>query len=256
MDIQEKDELLFFAFACLLNLGNLSCRPKIRWFALRICYLTTMKPSKKTGLLSPPFSPPQCAQKDLPSIQQRAMPSFTIRPSIAQQLPQVLGEAVTGVDLLRTTNLYQVIRLRLLERRTVLVKAFIHYHSSRDAFTALIESCLQDAEDLALTLPYSHIRPLIEKHQWSLERVQQERLIILVPSSGPCQLNANESPINPTEVCMIVGNDIMAEILETWPAATSARSPPAQNGDVGSPEARNGCLTTPRTRNSLVVLLL
>ena len=48
--------------------------------------------------------------------------------------------------------------------------------SWREAFTALLEGALRDAEDLRLTLPYASIRPWVYAHLACLDAVVEPRL--------------------------------------------------------------------------------
>jgi hypothetical protein len=48
--------------------------------------------------------------------------------------------------------------------------------SWREAFTALMEGALRDAEDLRLTLPYASIRPWVYAHAGCLDAVVEPRM--------------------------------------------------------------------------------
>jgi hypothetical protein len=191
--------------------------------------------SYRPALLSPPFTPPQSAQR-LPSpAQGHAVQQVMFRALIIQQLSPVLGEPVTGIELLRTNALYHLIRVRLSDGRALLVKSFLHHGSCREALTAAVESCLQDGEDVTLTLPYDHVRRAAEERQWSLEHVRRERLILLAPASGLRKLSPSDSPIRPLQECLLWGDDLMAEVLEAWAAPAYALTPAPEDNYAPSP---------------------
>jgi hypothetical protein len=51
--------------------------------------------------------------------------------------------------------------------------------SWREAFLALLEAALRDAEDMLITIPYDNIRYYINKHSQVLDDVMEPRLVAL-----------------------------------------------------------------------------
>lgn len=49
--------------------------------------------------------------------------------------------------------------------------------SWRDAFLALLEAALRDAEDMLVTIPYDSIRYYVAKHSFALDEVTEPRMV-------------------------------------------------------------------------------
>ena len=60
-----------------------------------------------------------------------------------------------------------------------IVSAGQGYSTWREAFKAMLESVMKDAEDMFLNLPYSHIREQVSRTEKVLDEVQDARLIVM-----------------------------------------------------------------------------
>ncbi|KAH8724663.1 hypothetical protein GQ44DRAFT_750162 [Phaeosphaeriaceae sp. PMI808] len=101
-----------------------------------------------------------------------------------RQLSEISTKLTTGEreNIDRTLGSYLKVLSTLSATQfgmTHLVFAKKGYNTWREAFMALLESILRDAEDMLVTIPYDSIRYYISKNSYFLDEVTKPRLVVV-----------------------------------------------------------------------------
>ena len=119
-------------------------------------------------MISPPFTPPEPVHAKVPHYKQsiqisdpqskrRCRPE-TFSPVFVNQIARILDCQVLGLTTIARTSLYHVLQVQITHSSAILLRLYTHHATPAHALAALIESLVQDCEDLLLTVPYDLIR--------------------------------------------------------------------------------------------------
>jgi len=129
-------------------------------------------------------------------------------------LPRLSGRTITDVEILQEGCLYHLVRVSFSAGGPLILKSFVHYRTPQKVFAAMVESQLQDAEDLMLALPYTEIRQQIQHCCWALEATQLDRLMVLQPQQAKDNPRARRVARVNSQGCLLGGDKPMADVLE------------------------------------------
>lgn len=130
------------------------------------------------------------------------------------------GRVISHIDVRQEREAYRVLRIGFRGVRSEsLFRSFLH---ERYQLRALIEGCINDAEDLGLTLPYEQLNRLLLAVCRDVNVISTDKVLVFGGSSVEGRSVGMRSPRPGVEGCLLRGDITLAGVLSRSKVATRA----------------------------------
>jgi hypothetical protein len=121
------------------------------------------------------------------------------------------GRAISRIDVCQETDTYRILRIKFRDARSEsLFRSFLH---KRHQVAALVETCLHDAEDMGLTLPYEQVNALLLAASKDLGVKSTDQVLVL-RGAGEGPNNSGIRPSQPgIEGCLLRVDDVFKKLI-------------------------------------------
>jgi hypothetical protein len=130
------------------------------------------------------------------------------------------GRVISHIDVRQEREAYRVLRIGFRGVRSEsLFRSFLH---ERNQLKALVEACINDAEDLGLTLPYEQLNRLLLAASKDINVTSTDKVLVLGGASVEGRSVGMRSPRPGVEGFLLRGDNTLAGVISRSKVASRA----------------------------------